>query len=50
LFPGPGDYEAFMDLILDAKERVAVELFGFCLMTNRWHLVVRPKGMGDLAG
>jgi putative transposase len=49
IFRKPGDYQAFVDLLIDAKQRAAVELFGFCLMTNHWHLVLRPKGMGDLA-
>ena len=49
IFRKPGDYQAFMELLLDAKERAAVELFGFCLMPNHWHLVLRPKGAGDLA-
>ena len=26
-----------------------MEMFGFCLMTNHWHLVLRPKGDRDLA-
>ena len=49
IFREPEDYQAFVGLILDAQQRAEVELFGFCLMTNHWHLVLRPKGLGDLA-
>ena len=45
----PGDYAAFAQLMIDAKERANVELFGFCLMPNHWHLVLRPRSDRDLA-
>jgi len=32
-----------------ARERVAIEIFAWCLMPNHLHLVVRPKENGDLA-
>jgi putative transposase len=50
VFRKPGDYLAFVELLLEGKQRARVELFGFCLMPNHWHLVLRPKGDGDLAG
>jgi hypothetical protein len=31
------------------QERAAVEVFAFCLMTNHWHLLLRPQGDGNLA-
>jgi REP-associated tyrosine transposase len=49
IFRKPADYEAFLQLIADAKGRAAVEIFSFCLMPNHWHLVLRPRGDGDLA-
>jgi putative transposase len=49
IFRKPGDYLAFVDLMIDAKERADVEIFGFCLMPNHWHLVVRPRRDRDLA-
>jgi putative transposase len=49
VFRKPGDYQAFAELMTLAKEKANVELFGFCLMPNHWHLVLRPKGAADLA-
>jgi putative transposase len=49
IFRKPGDYHAFLQLLIDAKEKANVELFGFCLMPNHWHLVLRPRGDRDLA-
>ena len=50
VFHKPGDYQAFLDLLILGKERANVEVFGFCLMPNHWHLVLRPQRPGDLAG
>jgi len=49
IFRKPGDYQAFVDLLILGKERAQVEVLGFCLMPNHWHLVLRPKRDGDLA-
>src|SRR5580692_8705640 len=49
IFRKPGDYQAFLQLLVDGKQKARVEVFGFCLMPNHWHLVLRPKGDGDLA-
>src|SRR5579859_361472 len=49
VFRKPGDYAAFLGLLQEGKGKASVELFGFCLMPNHWHLVLRPKRDGDLA-
>jgi putative transposase len=49
LFRKPGDFDAFAKLLVEGLDRAAVELFAFCLMGNHWHLLLRPKGDGDLA-
>lgn len=49
VFRKPGDYQAFVDLLIMGRERARIEVFGFCLMPNHWHLVVRPERAGDLA-
>jgi putative transposase len=49
IFRKPQDYPAFVQLLIDGKEKARVELFSFCLMPNHWHLVLRPRGDGDLA-
>jgi REP-associated tyrosine transposase len=43
------DYAAFLGLIGEACERVPMSVFGYCLMPNHFHLVVRPRGDGDLS-
>jgi len=37
-----GDYLAFLGAIADLKERKPFELYGYCLMTNHIHLLLRP--------
>src|SRR5450432_1052004 len=49
IFRKPQDYLAFTQLLIDAKKRADVEILGFCLMPNHWHLVLRPRRDTDLA-
>jgi putative transposase len=49
IFRKPEDYAAFVELLIAGRERARVDLFGYCLMPNHWHLVLRPKGDGDMA-
>ena len=49
LFRKDGDYQAFLELLLAGKDRAAVELLGFCLMPDHWHLVLRPRRGRDLS-
>ncbi len=44
VFFDDGDYLAFLGAIADLKERKPFDLFGYCLMTNHIHLLLRPKG------
>ena len=50
IFRNVGDYRAFVELMILAKTKADVEIFGFCLMPNHWHLVLRPRAAKDLAG
>ena len=43
------DYRMFVDILIAGQKRASVEVFGFCLMSTHWHLVVRPRGAGDLS-
>jgi putative transposase len=48
IFHGAGDYDAFERVLAEAMGRYPVGLFGYCLMPNHWHLIVRPRGDRDL--
>ena len=48
LFQKDGDYEAFERVLDEARQRYDVPLLAYCLMPNHWHLVLWPRGDGDL--
>lgn len=39
-----GDYLAFLKALGDLKERKPLALYGYCLMPNHIHLLLRPEG------
>ena len=41
IFHKPGDYKAFIRVLVEAKERFDTKLLAFCVMNNHWHLVVQ---------
>ncbi len=43
------DYNAFMSLIRDAKARIPISVFAYCLMPNHFHLVLMPPDGADLS-
>ena len=44
VFTDDDDRTAFLDALLRAKQRYPFRLFGYCLMTNHFHLLLRPEG------
>jgi putative transposase len=49
LFHTPQDYDAFLRVLAEALKRFpGVQLLAYCLMPNHWHLLLRPRGDGDL--
>jgi len=44
-----GDFEAFEEVLSEGIERFDMRICGWCLMGNHWHLVLWPRGDGDLA-
>jgi putative transposase len=48
VFHKPGDFDAFVEAIAEARRHLPVDLFGYCLMPNHFHLVLRPREDGDL--
>jgi putative transposase len=49
VFHHPGEYHAFLDLLGEASLRTPMRLLAYCLMPNHFHLVVWPRGDGDLS-
>jgi len=43
------DYEAFIDLIGEAKARYPVKIYAYCLMPNHFHLVLLPIKAQELS-
>ena len=48
VFHKPADYDAFVAALAEAGRRVPMDVFGYCLMPNHFHLVVRTRSDGDL--
>src|SRR6478672_5070600 len=38
------DFEAFLGTLLELKERKSFKLYGYCLLDNHFHLLIRPSG------
>jgi putative transposase len=48
VFHEPADYDAFVEAMTESSARVSVDLLGFCVMPNHFHVVLRPHDDGDL--
>lgn len=44
VFLKDADFRAFLNALGDLKERKPFQLFGYCLMSNHFHLLLRPTG------
>ena len=49
LFAKKRDFEAFEEVLFEAKQRVGVRLLAWSVLRNHWHLVLWPRGDGDLS-
>jgi putative transposase len=43
------DFEAFEEVIAQAKEWLPMRVLAWCVMPNHWHFVLWPEGDGDLS-
>ena len=43
VFADDEDRQAFLDVLAKTKQRYPFRLFGYCLMTNHFHLLLRPE-------
>ena len=48
VFHKPDDYDAFVEAMIDARARLPIDLLGYCLMPNHFHLLLRTNHDGDL--
>jgi putative transposase len=44
VFRKESDFQAFLQALADMKARKPFELYGYCLMSNHFHLLLRPTG------
>ena len=49
IFTKEGDYEVFVRVLAEAIARHKMRLLAYCLMPNHFHLVLWPRGDGDLS-
>lgn len=42
VFHKPGDFEAFLKALGDLQQRKPFALYGYCLLNNHFHLLIRP--------
>ncbi len=49
VFHKEGDFAAFVDLLAEANDRLPLRILGYVLMPNHFHLVLWPRGDGDLS-
>jgi len=42
-------FAAFIELMLEAKNKAPLRVIGYCLMTNHFHLILWPKKQTSLA-
>jgi putative transposase len=44
VFRKPADFKAFLAALGELKERKPFQLYGYCLLNNHFHLLLRPTG------
>jgi putative transposase len=49
IFHKDRDAAAFLDLLHEVRQVIPMRVLGYCLMGNHWHLVLWPRGEGDLS-
>jgi len=49
IFRKAGDFAAFEAIVGEGLERFGMRLCGYCVMGTHWHLVLWPRGDGELS-
>jgi putative transposase len=48
IFHKPSDFRAFLAIVAEAAQRVAIRILAYCIMRNHFHLVLWPYAGNDL--
>ena len=48
IFKSAQDFHGVLKSLTETLELISIDIFAFCLMSNHWHFVIRPKGNGDM--
>lgn len=48
IFKKEKDFEAFENVLEEAKDKYSMRILAYCLMPNHWHLILCPRKDGDL--
>ncbi|WP_186804655.1 transposase [Limihaloglobus sulfuriphilus] len=49
IFKKRDDFLAFERILCESQERINIKIYGWCIMSNHWHLLLEPCGDGDLS-
>ena len=49
IFSKVRDYEAFEEVLVEARERMSMRVLAWCVLSNHWHFVLWPEHEGDLS-
>jgi putative transposase len=49
VFHKEGDFQAFLDLLGEARKRYGIKLFAYCLMSNHFHLLLQTEKGDELS-
>jgi putative transposase len=49
IFKKRDDFLAFERILAEAQQRIDINIYGWCIMSNHWHLLLEPRGDGDLS-
>ena len=49
IFSKARDYEAFEEVLVEARKRLSMRVLAWCVLSNHWHFVLWPRRDGDLS-
>jgi putative transposase len=49
IFKTEKDFQGVLKSLVETFELIPIDIFAFCIMSNHWHFIVKPKANGDMA-